>query len=221
MLKSLLKLAALVMVLGCANVALADTWTEIGDAGDLPGTAQQPTGANPLTAITGAITVGTDADMYRIFIPVGATFSATTVGTAGTLADTQLFLFNAAGLGVYANDDTTGTEVRSTLPAGHAFSPPSPGIYYLVITGFNRDPVSVGGLIFPGTFTGVEGPTGPGGGSPIFDYTGTTGTGTYRILLTGAQFVPASAAIPEPATMFLLGSGLAALAGKARRRRRS
>ena len=42
MFKSLLKLAALFLVLGCPNVALADSWTEIGNAKNLLGTAQVP-----------------------------------------------------------------------------------------------------------------------------------------------------------------------------------
>lgn len=218
--KSFLMLIALVTILACSSLASADTWTEVGDAGDLPGSAQVPTGANPLTSIAGAISVGTDADMYRIFIPVGAAFSATTVGTPGTLGDTQLFLFRATGIGEYANDDAVGGgTLRSLLPLAHPFGPVAPGTYFLVITGFNRDPTSVGGLIFPGAFAAVEDPTGPGGGSPISGYLGTSGTGTYTILLTGAQFDGGTPAIPEPATLLLLGTGLAGVAAKVRKRR--
>jgi hypothetical protein len=161
--------------------------------------------------------------MYLIFISTPAAFSATTVGTAGTLVDTQLFLFNAAGLGVYGNDDDpSGTTTRSTLPAGHALSPTTPGLYYLAISSFNRDPTSAGGLIFPSTpFTAVVGPTGPGGGSAVTGWTGTGGTGTYTINLTGANFPDGTANIPEPTTMLLLGTGLAGVAAKIRQRRKA
>ena len=222
--KTFLMSIALFTILGCSSVALADTWAEVGDAGDLTGTAQTPTGTNPLTSITGMIGSTTDADMYLIFISTPAGFSATTVGTPGTLGDTQLFLFSAAGLGVYANDDSSGGgTVRSLLPAGHALSPAAPGLYYLVITGFDRDPTSAGGEIFPDTpFSAVHGPTGPGGAAALTGYNSINGsTGTYTINLTGAGFANGAANIPEPATILLLGSGLMGVAAKIRQRRKS
>ena len=202
-------------VLAVASAATAQTWTEVGDAGDLPGNAQITEGPGPLTAITGTIGTTTDADMYQIFITGGGTFSATTAGTPGTtLGDPQLFLFNAAGIGVYANDDFGGS-LQATLPAGTALTPTAPGLYYLAITSFNRDPISPGGLIFPDVTT-VTGPTGPGGGQPISGYTGTGGTGSYAISLTGAEF----AVIPEPGTLTLLGTGALGLFAYGRRRRK-
>ena len=176
-----------------APAAFAASWAEgtsgTGDAGELPATAQRPSsslfGPTPFIAldtISGTLSSSTDRDMYRICkLPAGSA-SATTVGTPGTLSDTQLFLFNGSGLGVRANDDSVG--LRSTLPSEVL----GWGVYYLAVSTFDSDPVSVGGLIFPSTpFTGVFGPTGPGGGSPISGWQGLVGTGTYTISLTGWQ----------------------------------
>lgn len=153
-----------------ASTALAALWAEVGNAGDLPATAQVPAGVGALTSISGALGSDTDADMYRIWVTGGGTFSATTVG--GASFDTQLFLFYSSGMGVYANDDSAGG-LQSTLPASNLLTPAAAGIYYLAISGYDRDPESPGGLIFPTSpFTDVHGPTGAGGGSPISGWSG-------------------------------------------------
>ena len=120
--------------------ASAATWAEVGDAGDLPGTAQTTVGGGPLTAITGSIGTRIDRDLFCIIIDGMGPFSASTVGTPGTLGDTQLFLFDAMGFGVLGNDDASGATLRSTLSGTLA-----PGTYYLGISGFDVDPVSAGG----------------------------------------------------------------------------
>ena len=124
------------------------------------------------------------------------------MGTPGTVDDTQLFLFGAGGLGVAANDDAAGGGLRSRIPSGF---PTGSGVSYLAITSFNDDPTSnspasAAGLIFPSTpFTGVFGPTGPGGALPLADWTAQTGaTGTYTIVLTGAVFCAANAVCLAP-----------------------
>jgi hypothetical protein len=188
-----------------ANAVPSGTeWNEDGDAGDLLGTAQSVSGGGALTAINGAI-AASDADLYLISVLGGGVFSATTVGTVGTLSDTQLYLFDAGGMGVEGNDDFSGSIVRSALPAG-GLSPATAGLYYLAISTYNRDPVSGGLRIFPDTFPGVYGPTGPGGGSPLSGWVNTTSAaGTYRIELTGATFVT-TAGVPEAScTLSLLG----------------
>jgi hypothetical protein len=56
-------------------------WIEDGDAGDLPDTAQVPSGTGNLGAITGNLDPS-DADMYRIQVCDYANFSATTACVA-------------------------------------------------------------------------------------------------------------------------------------------
>lgn len=193
---------SLLLLAQVATEAQAAPSSEVGDAGRLPATAQQPVGSGPLDSISGTLSAPGDVDLYRICLTGGGTFSASTLGTPGSLLDTQLFLFGAGGLGIEANDDSGGT-FRSLLPAG-GLAPATPGVYYLGISAFDDDPASnspasAAGLIFPNTFSGVVGPTGPGGGSPLADWTGNTGeSGTYSITLTGATFCAPSAVCASP-----------------------
>jgi hypothetical protein len=196
--------------------AYAVTWTEIGDAGSLPATAQIPTGSGALTAISGTLSPSTadGQDMYRIYITGGGTFSATTVG--GVSFDSELFLFDSTGKGTYANDDVSGQSAPSTLPAGNALTPLVAGYYYLAITQCCSEASSSGGAIF--TVAGsannsVSGPTGAGGGSAISGYTGafnqSPGGGAYTIFLTGAQI----SAVSEPNSAALMVFGALSLSG--------
>ncbi|MDH7570014.1 MAG: PEP-CTERM sorting domain-containing protein [Armatimonadota bacterium] len=228
-------LASLVLAASLAvSAVFAQTWSEVGDAGDMPGTAQVVTGTGPLTTIFGTITPGSgipyvapDADLYKIYISDPANFSASTVNAATTM-DTHLFLFRSDGTGVYANEDfgpgIPGMGVpQSLLPSGHPYSPISAGEYFLGIAGYRWDPVNADGNMFTenqGTYQVVSGPNSPNpitgwGGLWYADY------GTYRIDLTGAQYIPLTppppGPVPEPSTLALLGLGLASFA---RRRRR-
>ena len=75
----------------------------------------------------------------------------------------------------------------------HPLTPGAPGIYYLAVSRFNVDPGSVEGNIFPAAIEGgKDGPTGPGGGSPITGWSGgTVAGGTYEIVLPWAAFCQA------------------------------
>lgn len=192
--------------------AQAFTFTEVDDAGESLSTAQViPSGASPLESISGTLSGFDDpADLFQIFLTAGQSFFASTVG--GADFDTRLFLFDADGSGIYFNDDSSGT-LQSTLPANSSFTPTQSGTYYLGISGFDYSPVNAAGdRIFPSLadfpvdvpaeniFTGVFGPTGPGGDAPLdrFDGAILNSGGSYMIALAEAE------AVPEPSSILAL-----------------
>jgi hypothetical protein len=164
-----------------------DPWFEVGDAGDVPATAQVPEGSGSMSGIVGTFEVD-DADMYLIEICDLNGFSATT--TVFTTADTQLWLFNTDGTGVAANDDhVTGTPVTLQSTLTNQFVPAT-GQYYLAVSQYNRDPVNdIGQALFLNTFR-VEHPSnGPGAGTPVAAWTGaTSGSASYTITLSGTCY---------------------------------
>jgi hypothetical protein len=200
-------------------IASAATYTESGDAGQTLATAQSintfPAGTT-LTNVFGVLG-NSEADVYRLYLRGGKTFSATTAGSLDLLRnnfDMQLFLFSATGIGVYANDDDPNNPPQSVLPASISFTPMAAGLYYLAIAGANFNPVSSGGRIFPPIdyFTpppdcttcpdDILGPTGPGGGSPLTGWIGASNqSGSYDIILTGAEF---ESQVPEPSYTILI-----------------
>src|SRR5690349_18365486 len=60
--------AACVLTLAIATPALAQTWNENGDAGDVVSTAQLTLGSGALTGINGQLTSPTDIDLYCIHL---------------------------------------------------------------------------------------------------------------------------------------------------------
>jgi len=225
------------LALVMAPAAYAALVTASG-AGALPGTAEDLTGLSP-TEITGSIPDTPDplvgVNMFKIDIVDFASFSAITEGTPFGITDTELFLFDSTGRGVYANDDISGGNTfsclpsqvdnpcLSSLPAG--VGPTADGIYYLAITRASNMPVSASGEIFTIlNSTDVVGPdTTLGGNGPITDWDGNAFTSPdtdlvdYDILLTGT--VPETAA-PEPSTWLMTGVA-AVLPGLLRRKIRT
>jgi hypothetical protein len=180
---------AVIVVLGLALAPGAFAASEVGDAGDLRSTANDM-GTGPVTQIQGTFTDGADSDLYRICLTDGSSFSASTLG--GTLLDTQLFLFNSQGYGIYANDDSAGSR-GSLLPARHRFSPRAGGEYFIGISAFNRDPQSSQGEIFNNNINRTIYPdsiidaNGFGASEPLSGWAGRASgpPGSYRITLTG------------------------------------
>ena len=97
-----------------SGAASALTFTEVGDTGQLIGTAQN---VGPgVDTITGYINGA--ADLFAINL-AGGNFSAT---TAGSEFDTALFLFDSDGYGLIFNEDISDkiwqSEIDITLEAG-------------------------------------------------------------------------------------------------------
>ncbi|MCX7992919.1 MAG: DVUA0089 family protein, partial [Fimbriimonadales bacterium] len=189
---------------------------EQGDAGELPETAQAPP-SGALTAIGGSLGAA-DADVYAIFISDPSSFSASTIAPPGSCLpgqaafDTQLFLFDANGKGVVHNDDSSGV-VFSAID-NSSFCITQPGVYYLAITSYNRDPIGCDdGFIWNNTpFTGVRCPDGPESSSRVKAWNGAPPAGgSYIIFLTGAQGAspgdPADCPPPAPWDEQFYGGG--------------
>jgi hypothetical protein len=176
---------------------------EQGDAGELPATSQKVGPPGPLTSIEGTTSGSQDRDVFQICLTGGGNFSAETRKIPpedGTNFDSQLFLLDKDGKGVYANDDHDGRNPGpSTLPANHDLTPRTPDVYYLAISHFDFDPVSSAGRIFPNASTGVVGPTGSGGHRSMTGWMGVGGSpgGSYTIFLTGAKSCIPDTAPPQ------------------------
>ena len=100
-------MAVAVATIAGTRHAVGQIWQEIGDAGDLPGTAQRIQHIAPLDFIQGNIDVAAgdnQIDLYCIEITDPASFSASTWSDGGGASfDTRLWLFDANGRGVLAN----------------------------------------------------------------------------------------------------------------------
>jgi len=163
-------------------------WTEQGDAGDLPETAQA-TGTDtstPLSTISGALDAN-DVDMFAIYIADPSAFRAET-NTTTTNFDSQLWLFDVNGNGIVHDDDSAGGLRSRITNANNCI--PGPGTYYIAISRWNRDASDCDGLAI---WTGTTNACAAAGRSRVASWTGSTSAGTYQIVLQGAFTAPLGA----------------------------
>jgi hypothetical protein len=163
-------------------------WTEQGDAGDLPETAQA-TGTDtntPLSSISGALAAD-DVDMFAIYIADPSAFQAET-NTTTTDFDSQLWLFDVNGNGIVHDDDSAGSLRSRITNANNCI--PGPGIYYIAISRWNRDPIDCDGNPI---WTSASNACAASGRSRVASWTGSTPAGTYQIVLQGAFTAPLGA----------------------------
>ena len=211
---NLVFIATVGFVTPCSGSAI-----QASNAGPLPSSAQDLTGfyANE---ITGSLTFPNGVNTFKILIYNPSAFSARTTHLSFAVPDTELFLFDANGFGVYANDDMSASNTLSCLPSSFAnprptargdSGPGAAGVYYLAITRSANSALSPAGNIFSFlSSTAVAGPDlSIGGGRPISSWDNAINAGPdfdlirYDIVLTGTT--------PEPASWLLTASGLALL----------
>jgi hypothetical protein len=184
-------------------------WDEISDAGATAPKSETTSGGNKeLTRIRGNLSatgfVGADfEDMYLIRICDPDAFKATTLASAGGIAEfnSQLFIFKpdppVQAFGLLGNDDAVLGEPDALLTGvsddGSGAKIEDPGLYYIAISVSGWDPGSAGGAIFVTDLADeISGPDGPGGPfahtlwagdpGPIF------GDGRYTIDLDAVTF---------------------------------
>lgn len=206
-------------------------WTETGatGAGDSLTTAQitYSAGYETLSSITGGLTASLadpnggspiyQVDLFKIRVADVSAFSAWTTGQ--TAFDTQLYLIDKDGKGVYSNDDN-GFDLLSLLPAASALGPLSADVYYLAIafSGYVALDTSAASLFQSGGSSDVLG--GDSSSGPLaswgrtYDNNNSEALYSYEIGLAGAT----NADLPEPGAIALAAVALGA-AGIARRRK--
>lgn len=178
-------LATVLLVAAASSRAHAQSWYENGDAGDLIATAQTTIGAGSLTSVTGSLQFDSDVDLYCINVPSAPPVGVTLLALYCTINQGPcLWLFDAAGNGVLANETCLGGYKVINIPVG---SIPA-GTYYVAVTYAGREPYSYGGDMWLSGVPGLRAPDGPGAGGPLVGWTGTPLVGPQNPYTFGLAF---------------------------------
>ncbi|AAZ25965.1 DVUA0089 family protein [Colwellia psychrerythraea] len=195
----MLKAALAGLVLSVSGFANAGLILEIGDTGDNLNTAQSLTGGT--TQVSGSISTNNDVDLFSFYW--GGGLLDLNVSQDNSALDTQIFLFDSLGFGLFHNDDAPfpNSIIQTALAAGE---------YFVGISSWSNDPLSVGGAIFPSDFSGQLTPTGPGGASSLstWEYDGNS-SGAYLLNISST-----ASQVPEPSTLAIFALGIMGLASR-------
>jgi hypothetical protein len=215
----------LLFVFAIPVMATSIVWNEVGDAGPLPKNAQSVTGDyESVDAILGRLSDANGADMFEILITDLANFSAEVFPDplhTKSSVQPQIFLFDENGFPISGGFGAVGDAI---LPFGPDPDLYFPGFYYLMVDTVGVDPsytmTNPKGVLprkQPAELFCHDFALNPFAANPcvgaenqaIDGYIGQgldpSFTGTYEIALTGV-----TAFTPEPGTIVLLLSGLAA-----------
>jgi hypothetical protein len=174
----------------------------------LLGLAAAPNARADTFTFTGTLTPGSPVQLFSF--TVGNSSSVLIRGTANF--DLALSLFDGVGdtLNIAVDEDGLGPPFVATLQDGFGDLFLTPGTYFLGVTPL---PLLPGSNLNEGFFFAFD----QFGTELTFDDFGFTG-GNFTLEISGPG-VTEAAAIPEPATMLLLGTGLAGVVARVRRRR--
>jgi hypothetical protein len=214
------RLVGSLLAAGLTAIALAgpdvDESTSVrNDAGGNTKTAKVCKGDGTVDSASGALSLGLltgdPIDIFLVYVPNPAAFSATVATTAPSNMDTQLFLFrvtldgNGDPTGAYAvagNDDMGGGDLTSKVifPPGTQYGA---GVYALGVTVSGVRPFTyatssngsrVPQEMFTTATTGLMLPTTVGTQLPLRSWNGSQAiAGSYRISFTGTTLIPQGA----------------------------
>ncbi len=174
----------------------------------LLGLAAAPNARADTFTFTGTLTPGSPVQLFGFTVS-----NSSPVLIRGTASfDLALSLFDGVGdtLNIAVDEDGLGPQFVATLADGFGDLFLTPGTYFLGVTPL---PLLPGANLSEGFFFATD----QLGSQLTFADFGFTG-GTFTLEISGAG-VSQAAPIPEPATMLLLGTGLAGVVGGVRRRR--
>lgn len=191
---------AIVLALVAAPTAFSAAYTEIGDTGQLLGTAQNV--GSGIDMIVGSIGVPGDVDLFAIEFDFTGTLQIDAVRDIDGDLDMNLHAFNAMGNPIGANDD--GSLMGDTTLNSVLFLDITPGLFYFGVGDNNLEALDDMGNEIQDNDSGIEIPDGVLGGWDI----DVEDVGGYTIVFSETS-------VPVPGTMGLLG-----LAGVLTTRRR-
>lgn len=198
-----MKTLAVGAVLVMTAAGSAQTWTEVGDAGQTIGGGQATFGVGVFQFLSGALSDRNDVDIFALRITDESQFRAQVTSFAGN--DPILWLFNPDGTLQVWNDDFNNSLLSQITSQGVT----ADGPYYLAISRFANSPVDAANQ----TLTTLDLWPGPdaqqvrGNANILAAWDNSTNPlaqgGAYEITLRGAEFFT----IPTPGAAVLLGLG--------------